>query len=379
MLKRVFIYIFIFIFIHQISCDTTPPTPKKLMHAINYKLSKFREPNTSVNGLSLSGNKRCEDKFSTYEIDLGKNKKGLFLSLLDGHGGETVAEYANLFMFPYFLEFYQKDEKENNEDKRIVNALEKTYARIEDELLLLSFSKKILKGDKKFTQMGSCAMTAIIYNNKIYIANLGDSKARLFSYEDNKYEVQKITKTFNSRKKDEQKMLQKKFPNDKDIFTCYNEKSCYVKGMLQPTRSLADFYLKYKIFDLPNDILKNYKKYENEINNYKGPYISSKPDIKIINLKYSDKYLIMASDGLWDEIKSSEIKEKMDEILNYDSMLLEIDGISFGLMYTILNKTAKNNNMDVKKLLDMEPGEKLRQIHDDITIITCDLSEYFNH
>ena len=369
----------IFIYIHQISCTSTKDTPKKIIKAINYKLSKFRQPNMSVDGLSLSGNKPCEDKFSIFELDLGKNKKGLFLSLLDGHGGEEIAEYANLFMFPYFLEFYRNDNKENNEDKKIVNALEKTYERIEDELLLLAFSKKI-KGEEKFSNMGSCAMTAIVYNNKIYIANLGDSKARLFSYDsyNKKYGVKKITKTFNARKKEEQKILEKKFPNNKNIYICYNAKTCYVEGMLQPTRSFADFTLKYRIFNLPNDVINNYKKYESEINKYQGPYINSKPDIKIINLKKTDKFLIMATDGLWDDIKSSEIKEKIDEFMKYDDTLIDVDGVSFGLLYHILDKISKNNNMSMKQLLDMEPGKKLRNIHDDITIITCDVSEYLD-
>ena len=41
----------------------------------------------------------------------------------------------------------------------------------------------------------------------------------------------------------EQARLVKKFPGENDIVMCKN--ACYVKGRLQPTRSLGDFYLKY--------------------------------------------------------------------------------------------------------------------------------------
>ncbi len=35
---------------------------------------------------------------------------------------------------------------------------------------------------------------------------------------------------------------------------------------------------------------------------FTGPYITHKPDIKIFELNDNDKYLILASDGLWDEL-----------------------------------------------------------------------------
>lgn len=30
-------------------------------------------------------------------------------------------------------------------------------------------------GDRKIKNVGTCALTAIVYNNKIYVANCGDS------------------------------------------------------------------------------------------------------------------------------------------------------------------------------------------------------------
>lgn len=40
---------------------------------------------------------------------------------------------------------------------------------------------------------------------------------------------------------------------------------------------------------------------------FTGPYITHKPEIKIFDLKSSDRYVIMASDGLWDELSKKDV------------------------------------------------------------------------
>ncbi len=85
-------------------------------------------------------------------------------------------------------------------------------------------------------------------------------------------------------------------------------KACYVKSRLQPTRAFGDFRLKYPEFNNPNKLPVE-KGYASEIPNFNGPYITSKPDIKVFELTKKDKYLIMASDGLWDELDKNEVAE----------------------------------------------------------------------
>ena len=155
-------------------------------------------------------------------------------------------------MYPYFLESFNLNKFEQNLNQRIINSLKEAYNRIEMEFLKISFNER-LKGNSKFSHLGSCALSALIINKKLYVANLGDSKARIFfsekkNFKNNsylKYKFKKVSKVFNIRKKSEQKRMKKSYPNDKDIFKCYGDKACYVKGMLQPTRSLGDYTLKY--------------------------------------------------------------------------------------------------------------------------------------
>ena len=177
----------------------------------------------------------------------------------------------------------------------------------------------------------------------------------------------KISNVFNARKKKEQEYLKQQFPNDSNIYICYENdpKVCYVKGMLQPTRSLGDLYLKHKEFN----------KY---LDNFNGPYISSEPEIQFYNLNNQDKYIILATDGLWDLLKSSKVSNLIQE---YESIKNEnyskIEKISYNLLYKVLYLASEESNINFDEMMKITEGKNLRYIHDDITMILCDLNEIF--
>jgi len=111
-------------------------------------------------------------------------------------------------------------------------------------------------GLEKMSSTGACVTVCVITEKKIYTAQLGDSKAKLFQKNKNgKYNVFKLTTTHNSEKNHQKEIMRKEFKNDPNIIMCrtYDQKFCYVKGRLQPTRSLGDFYLKFQKFNLKNE------------------------------------------------------------------------------------------------------------------------------
>ena len=80
-----------------------------------------------------------------------------------------------------------------------------------------------------------------------------------------------------------------------------DSKACYVKGNLMPTRAFGDLRLKHADFNFHNHPPE--LGYRKPIPTYHGPYITHEPEITVIDLQKNDQYLILASDGLWDEIK----------------------------------------------------------------------------
>ena len=303
------------------------------------------------------------------------------MGIFDGHGGWILSQYANLLFYPYFLEEYNsKNDLELTLENKIIYAIKRTFARIEEEFKLISFSKYNIEGNKNFKKLGTCALVALIINNKLYTANLGDSKSILLSQNLGNFEYKKVSKVFNCRKKDEQKRLKEKWPNMKDIYKCKREKVCYVKGRLQPTSSLGDYYLKSPFYNIDSKKLFDDEYINNSLSKYEGPFIISEPDIKIFELTSKDKYLVMGSDGLWDYLNSKEIVqltknflEKKYKYFEENNILENSDIIAFGLMEKVIDKSAKKYGSNSLDILDMKSGKKLRRIHDDITIIVCDL------
>ena len=329
-------------------------------------------------GAQLGANSPCEDTFFIKNITL-LNYEGIFFSIFDGHGGDKLSKYANLLLYPYFLELFYKNKFEQNLNNRIIISLKQAFERIEQEYLKISFNEQIKNGFNYY-QGGTCALSVIIINKKIFVANLGDSKARLFYLNDKyltkknnqikKFKVKKVSKVFNIRKKTEQRIFKKMFPKDKDIIKCYDAKACYVKGALQPTRTLGDYSLKYLLFNLnkldDDSLYDKYKQYFN------GPYISSEPDIQVYDIKNNFRYLILGTDGLWDVVKSREIPEVIN--LNDNNN----ENITYQLMnYALMSYSRESDsNGDLMKILETPKGKLRRNLHDDITIITCDLTKF---
>jgi hypothetical protein len=80
-------------------------------------------------------------------------------------------------------------------------------------------------------------LVALVTKDKLYVAQLGDSKAKIYKKIENRIISQKLSRTFNCEKPHQQLQLFKKF-SDVDIVVCKKDlnKVCYVKGRLQPTR-----------------------------------------------------------------------------------------------------------------------------------------------
>ena len=202
--------------------------------------------------LAFNANEPIEDRHSAYEL---KNFPGYFLAVLDGHGGAEVADYANERLYRYFDEIYKETKEKNkklSEDEVVVNSILKAFERIEKEYYQIAL-EKFKGGNFRAGRVGSCVLMALVTKNKIYTAQLGDSKAKLFrknSKDPNVLDWVKLSITYNAEKKKEQEYLTSKFSGEKDIVICKRADNtvCYVKGRLQPTR------VKFYIYRLINPI-----------------------------------------------------------------------------------------------------------------------------
>jgi pyruvate dehydrogenase phosphatase len=71
-----------------------------------------------------------------------------------------------------------------------------------------------------------------------------------------------------------------------------------------PTRSFGDFRLKQREFNF-HQFTQEYG-FRRPIPTFTGPYITHEPDIQVFDLTKEDRYLVLASDGLWDEMSRKQ-------------------------------------------------------------------------
>ena len=318
----------------------------------------FSTTRGEISNTFYPANDPIEDRYEIKYIQSMDN--ALFLSVLDGHGGYELSEFANQRLSRYIEEFFHKEKGEDQ--VKIKNSIKKSFAKIEQEFYDLAL-KKYNNGEGKASCVGSCALICLIYKDVLYVANLGDSKARLIKEDNGTFRSVKLMHRHNSEKPREKEKLFKLFPEEKDIVICKRADGtvCYVKGRLQPTRSFGDLHLKYKEFNEHQG--SNFKR---PISNFNGPYISSIPELTIYPLNYDeDKYLIVATDGLCDHVTSNEVCD----ILNKKK-----DAKAEDFLHKVLLNAATESNKTIDQLKNISLGKR-RNYHDDTTIIFLPLKK----
>ncbi|KAF4028215.1 Protein phosphatase 2C [Phytophthora infestans] len=125
-----------------------------------------------------------------------------------------------------------------------------------------------------------------------------------------------------------------------------------VAGSLAMTRAFGDFYL--KCAELSSAPFKS-----------KVPYITSEPSITTVYMDGSEKYVILASDGLWDvmtPLEAVHIVAKFDP-----EQSLFFSTASAALIHAVLEKIAHRDGLMMHELMSMPQGAVRRRFHDDIT------------
>lgn len=89
-----------------------------------------------------------------------------YFAIFDGHGGEECSEFLKNNYMNYLIE-------NANFPFDIKLSMIESFQKIEDDFFKLKCKDNLEDSDKS----GSCALVSVIFDNKIYIANIGDSRA----------------------------------------------------------------------------------------------------------------------------------------------------------------------------------------------------------
>mgnify|MGYP002625265821 CR=1 FL=1 len=225
---------------------------------------------------NIPNRKSMEDFHCIKKNLLNNNNNGLVISyfaIFDGHGGKEVS----LFLSQHFhnVLFYQLKNINNFEDSE--DNLIKIISLINNSFLLID--KKILNDPSLKDDVGSTATIVFLFklgyeeffSKYLICANIGDSKGYILSPK----KMFQITKDHNCFNENEVARVKK---NGGVVF---NNR---VYGTLMLTRSLGD---------------KEMKKHG----------VICEPDFFWKKIDDDDKFIIIASDGLWDTLNENDVIE----------------------------------------------------------------------
>jgi protein phosphatase 1L len=215
--------------------------------------------------------------------DFISEKKMSLFGIFDGHGGYDVVQYIKNRL----PEIIKTNITKNNNYDSIENNLTSSFHKIDEELKFY---------DSEHT--GSTATILLFQDNIVYCANVGDSTA--FIVYDNFIKKISIDHKCTDPKEEERILLSGgKITKNR------------VMGQLVLSRCLGDLYC---------------KKYG----------VSNIPDISVNKLEGNVKYVVVASDGVWDVVKENELLQLSKNRKN-------AEGFCKDLVKLAIDKDTKDN------------------------------------
>ena len=262
--------------------------PYLSLDSINNKksgTSSIQNQNTPFKSFSYYEDKNLKYRQSMEDIgilipDLTTDYKVSLFGIFDGHGGTDVVKFVKNRL-PQLIKIYL------NDLFPVEIAFKNAFKKVDEELKFF---------DSEY--IGTTATLILIKDNKIYCANVGDTKAYIIY--DKAYK--QISNDHKCTNEDERKRITEiggKIIKNR------------VMGQLILTRTLGDLYVKQ--FGVINT-----------------------PDINVYDINETINYIIIASDGVWDVVD-------LDTITNMGKAGKNVGEFCKDIVKLAINKGTKDN------------------------------------
>lgn len=234
---------------------------------------------------------------------------------------------------------------------------------------------------------GACATVAHIRDLNVHVASLGDTRAVLGQVDENGNWVAKpLTTDHTVNCPDEVERIKGSHPTSEHNFVIKNNR---LLGQLIPTRAFGDFRFKWSNQDLKNiiKILDNpYAQNLVPMNYYTPPYLLNVPDVIHHKLTPNDRFLVLASDGLWDMLSNDDAIRLVGEFIEGketdEKFRLQDRNLAIGQINDLLQKRKQglaNKSTDqnaATHLIRNALGKEHRKISEMLTI-TPEVVRYY--
>ncbi|XP_030475652.1 probable protein phosphatase 2C 63 [Syzygium oleosum] len=274
-----------------------------------------------------------------------------YVGVYDGHGGPEASRFIARSLFPFLHKCASEHGGVSSE------IIKKAFDTIEEEFL--HFVRQSWPVRPEIASMGSCCLVGVISSNTLYVANLGDSRAVLGRRVSEKnvsgaVVAERLSTDHNVCAEEIRKEVEALHPDDSGIVV--NTRGVWrIKGIIQVSRSIGDFYLKRPEFNQWGPAIP-----------LRRPLMTAEPSIVIRELKKNDLFLIFASDGLWEHLTDETAVEIVSK---YPQA-----GIAKRLVRAALQEAARKREIRFDDIKKIKKGIR-RHFHDDISVVVV----FFDH
>lgn len=159
----------------------------------------------------------------------------------------------------------------------------------------------------------SGAVTCVVYVDgvDVHIANTGDCAAVLGSVnEAGEWKATRLSNDHNSDNLAEVKRITGDHPLSERDTVIRGER---LLGHLAPLRAFGDFCYKWPVDVLQKNVVPYYGEHVIPHNYLTPPYLTAEPEISYHTLSSNDRFLVIASDGLWDFMSPTQAVKLVGE------------------------------------------------------------------
>ncbi|XP_037027367.1 pyruvate dehydrogenase [acetyl-transferring]-phosphatase 1, mitochondrial [Bradysia coprophila] len=217
--------------------------------------------------------------------------------------------------------------------------LENAFLRLDNDISNEALQSPSLR-TMSVAMSGSVACVAHVNGNNLHIASTGDCGAVLGSISDTgQFMTTLLTDAHNSENLAEcRRIFSEHPPNERDTVI----RGDRLLGQLAPLRAFGDFRYKWPVDLLQKVAIPQYGEHVIAPNYYTPPYLTAFPEVTHHILTPNDRFLVIASDGLWDVISPMQVTQLVAEHMSGKAFLKPMElpkrDITLGEVSEMLNQ-----------------------------------------
>ncbi|KAK3149264.1 hypothetical protein QOZ80_3AG0215060 [Eleusine coracana subsp. coracana] len=289
------------------------------------------------------------------QVQVLASPSATLVGIYDGHGGPDASRFLRSRLFPHV----QRCAKEQG--GMSTEAIRTAFSAAEEE-----FHQQVRQAwtnRPRLAAVGSCCLLGAISGDTLYVANLGDSRAVLGrrGVGGGVAVAERLSSEHNAASPEVRRELAALNPDDAQIVV-HARGSWRVKGIIQVSKSIGDFYLKEQEYSM-NPIFRQI----GPPISLKRPALSAEPSIQVHKLKPNDLFLIFASDGLWEHLSDDAAVQIVFKNPR--------TGIANRLVKAALKEATRKREVSYRDLRAIDRGVR-RHFHDDISVVVVYLDRH---